>query len=77
MKPRPCRSCDPIVQRNWVRPPLKADSGSAWDGGAILADVEEIGPLLREHAVEVEAAERGDFTDCETLWESSGSAEEG
>ena len=28
------------------------------DGGAILADVEEIRPLLREHAGELEAARR-------------------
>jgi alkylation response protein AidB-like acyl-CoA dehydrogenase len=37
---------------------VEADSGSALDGGAILANVEEIRPLLREHASEVEAARR-------------------
>ena len=37
---------------------MKAVSGSVLDGGAILSNVEEIRPLLREHAVEVEAARR-------------------
>jgi indole-3-acetate monooxygenase len=37
---------------------MKAASGSVLDGGAILANVEEVRPLLREHAAEVEAARR-------------------
>jgi alkylation response protein AidB-like acyl-CoA dehydrogenase len=36
----------------------KADSGSALDGAAILANAQEIAPLLRDHAAEVEAARR-------------------
>jgi len=37
---------------------MKVDSGSALDGAAILANADRIGPLLREHAAEVEAARR-------------------
>src|ERR1700754_4816253 len=37
---------------------MKADSQSVLDGAAILANAEEIGPLLREHAADVEAARR-------------------
>ena len=37
---------------------MKVDSGSALDGATILANADRIGPLLREHAAEVEAARR-------------------
>ncbi|GAA1206673.1 acyl-CoA dehydrogenase family protein [Pseudonocardia alaniniphila] len=37
---------------------MQADNGSALDGGAVLANVEKIRPLLREHAAEGEAARR-------------------
>ncbi|WP_433297009.1 acyl-CoA dehydrogenase family protein [Pseudonocardia sp. CA-142604] len=37
---------------------MKVDSGPALDGATILANAVRIGPLLREHAAEVEAARR-------------------